>query len=268
MFSYSAYEHFIGRKSIFLGSILFLSIFNIGYTQEKLKTAVEDGSIPTYIVTRTTAPILIDGKLDEKDWKQAHEVELVNNRGAGEPRLKTTIRFLWNDDYLYAAFYCEDPDAWTIYKKEDDPVWIAESVELLIDPDGNGKNFYALEIAPNNVKFDAFSLRNHDGKNQYLQEWNFLGIKTAVYCEGNGYKKGTKDEYWTTEIALWFPDFWDVTTIPPRDGDMWRLNAYRQDRERLKITGENHPEAMFVAFSPTQSHFHVPSKFGKLIFKK
>ena len=268
MFSHSTEKHFVVNKSIFFWLILFLSLSCIVYAQEKLKTTQEDEDLPTYIVTRTTAPILIDGKLDEKDWKRAEEVALVNNREAGEPRLKTTIRFLWNDDYLYAAFYCEDPDAWTIYRKEDDPVWIAESVELLIDPDGNGKNYYALEIAPNNVKFDAFSLRNHDGKSQYLEEWDFLGIKTAVYCQGDGFKKGTKDEYWTTEIALWFPDFWDVTNIPPRDGDMWWLNAYRQERERLKIDGENHPEAMFVAFSPTQKTFHEPSKFGKIIFKR
>ena len=169
MFSHSSDTHFVVKKSIWWGSMLFLSIFSNGYTQEKLKSADEDGSIPTYSVTRTTAPIIIDGTLDEKDWKRAEEVALVNNHEAGEPRLKTTIRFLWNDDYLYAAFFCEDPDAWTIYRKEDDPVWIAESVELLIDPDGNGKNYYALEIAPNNVKFDAFSLRNHDGKSQYLE---------------------------------------------------------------------------------------------------
>jgi hypothetical protein len=257
------------NKIIFWMSTIIVSFtFNNGYTQELNKTAIINADFPGYTVTRTKAPIIIDGKIDEEDWKLADEVELVDNLKDGKPRLKTTIRFLWDNEYLYAAFYCEDPDAWTIYTKEDEPVWYAESVELLIDPDGNGFNYYALEIAPNNVKFDAYSLAHHDGKRQYLVDWDFLGLKSAIYCKGDSFEKGTKDEYWTAEIALWFPDFWDVSNIPPEDGDMWRLNAYRQERERLKVDREEHPEAMFVAFSPTESHFHVPSKFGKIIFKK
>ena len=41
---------------------------------------------------------------------------------------------LWDDKYLYLAYFCEDPDAWATFEKEDDPMWSEEVVEFFLLP--------------------------------------------------------------------------------------------------------------------------------------
>jgi hypothetical protein len=52
--------------------------------------------------------------------------------------------------------------------------------------------------------------------------------------------------------------------FPPINGDTWRINLYRIERNR-----ENRDDAEFSSWNPTNSpSFHVPDKFGKIIFSK
>lgn len=235
---------------------------------ELTKDYNEGENLSSYTVTRTTAPISIDGKLDEADWQRAVEAPLKNTLTREEVPLKSTVKFLWDDTYLYAAFFCEDPDAWATYTEEDDPLWEEEVVELFIDPDGNGFNYYELEINPINQKVDL--IVNNGGKRlngayQVWREWDFKKIKSAVYVKGDGKKVGTKDEYWTVEIAVPFDDLWELPHVPPNDGDMWRLNAYRIERGNP----EEKSDDFYAAFSPTLvGSFHTPWQFGKIYFKR
>jgi len=225
-------------------------------------------NLSTYTVTRATAPIKLDGRLGEPDWKRAKEVMLVETNTGGPVPLKSTLRLLWDDEYLYAAFYCEDPDAWANFTEEDDPMWSEEVVELFIDPDGNGYNYYEHEINPINQKVDLFIInagKRLDGKIKAWKDWDFSGIKSAVYVEGDGRKAGTSDKYWTVEVAVPFEDLWEMSAIPPSDGDMWRFNAYRIERG----TPDDRNDDFYAAFSPTyRGSFHTPWQFGKIYFKR
>jgi len=53
----------------------------------------------------------VDGKLDKKAWAAAPAIEFVftleSQSGAKQ---KTTARLLWDDDYLYVGYECEDVD--------------------------------------------------------------------------------------------------------------------------------------------------------------
>jgi len=260
--------------------VLFAALIFTGCTQNEIqieetaqaadltKDYNEGEKLSSYTVTRTTAPISIDGKLDEADWQRAVEAPLKNTLNREEVPLKSTVKFLWDDTYLYVAFYCEDPDAWATLTEEDDPLWGEEVVELFIDPDCNGFNYYEYEINPINQKVDL--IVNNGGKRlkgryQVWKEWDFKKLKSAVYVKGDGKKAGTKDEYWSVEVAVPFDDLWELPQVPPKDGDMWRLNAYRIERGKL----EGRSDDFYAAFSPTiVGSFHTPWQFGKIYFKK
>ena len=228
----------------------------------------EGKNLSTYTVTRTTARIKLDGKLDEADWKRAVEAPLKETNTGGDVPLKSTVKLLWDDRYLYVAFYCEDPDAWATFTEEDDPMWTEEVVELFIDPLGNGSSYYEHEINPINVKVDLFILnagKRLNGKFIGFKEWDFSGIKSAVYVKGDGKKAGTDDEYWTVEVAVPFDDIWEMQGEPPEDGDMWRFGAYRIERG----DPDKNDDDWYAAFSPTyRPSYHTPWQFGKIYFKK
>ncbi len=255
-------------RSAMYCAVAAVSILMFGLAALGADSYNEGKNLSTYTVTRTTAPIKLDGRLDEADWKRASEFSLVETNTAGPVPLKSTVRMLWDDTYLYVGFFCEDPDAWATLTEEDDPLWTEEVVELFIDPDGNGYNYYELEINPINQKVDLFIInagRRLDGRYTAWIDWDFKNLKSAVYVEGDGKNAGTKDTYWSVEVAVPFEDLWEMPVVPPKDGDMWRFNAYRIERGDPNKKDDD----FYAAFSPTyRPSFHTPWQFGKITFRK
>ena len=230
--------------------------------------ATEAQDVNSYTITRATGKITIDGKLDESAWNKAVEASLTEtNTGKAVP-LKSTVKVLWDDEYLYVGFYCEDPDAWATITEEDGPLWGEEVVELFIDPDGNGSNYYEHEINPINVKVDLFVInagKERKGKIEGWFDWDFKGLKSEVFVDGDGKNEGTKDKYWVVEVAVPFEDLWETPHNPPQDGDMWRMNLYRIERGK----SDDKSDDWYAAFNPTKrGSFHTPWEFGKFYFKK
>lgn len=62
---------------------------------------------PEYQCYKTKEKVVIDGKLNETCWKNAMEVSLQDMVD-----VNTKAKMVWDDDYLYVGFECEDPDIW------------------------------------------------------------------------------------------------------------------------------------------------------------
>jgi len=232
--------------------------------------AWNDGKdLSEYTAVQTTGALVIDGVLDEADWTNATEAVMRNTLDGAPVPLKSTVKMLWDDEYLYFGYYCEDPDAWATFTNEDDPMWSEEVVEFFIDAEGTGFTYYEHEVNPLNVKVDLFI--NNAGKRLNarftgFKDWDFSdALKQGVYVEGDGKNPGTDDKYWTVEIAVPFSDIWQVPSVPPSDGDMWRIGCYRIERGDPSTQDDD----FYAAFSPTfNGSFHTPWQFGKVYFKK
>ncbi len=230
--------------------------------------AADELPIPSYNATRTTGTITVDGKLDEPDWKRAEEVKLVETNTGKDVPLKSTVRVLWDDKYLYVGFYFEDPDAWATLTKDEDTLWNEEVAEVFIDPEGKGHSYYEYEVNPINAKVDLFIInrgQKYNGSFKGWIEWDFSNLmKHAVYVAGDGKNRGTNDKFWTAEMAFPFEEMWTASDIPPKDGNICRMNFYR-----IEHPTTNKKDDWFAAFSPTQrGSFHTPWRFGKVYFKK
>src|SRR4051794_20685599 len=99
--------------------------------------------LPRYEAHRTAVPPMIDGKLDDKVWSAAPAVELIfpwdSQTGAKQ---KTTVRLLWDDRYLYAAYDCEDRDIVAVHTERDDPTYRDDAVELFVNPKPSQSGVY------------------------------------------------------------------------------------------------------------------------------
>jgi hypothetical protein len=176
--------------------------------------------------------------------------------------VNATAKLAWDDASLYVGFQVEDPDVIGGFPKDakDPHLWTKDTVEIMIDPDGDGDNadYYEIQVNPQNLVFDTQYDMYNSPKTEPAgpfghQEWSSK-LKSAVVVDGTLDKPGDKDKGYTVEIAIPWASFSKAKTHPPKPGDSWRMNFYAMKNN----SG--------VAFSPIlgQGNFHKASRFGRV----
>ncbi len=262
-------ERKIGRWHVplYLLAILFfyISCF-LNAEEEQMR------ELPQYNCVRIDGEIIIDGALTDAAWATAPVVELLRTDTGEKPKQPTAVRLLWNEQYLYVGFLCHDRDIWGTIREHDGPLYNEEVVEVFIDADADLRTYVELEVNPLNALFDAFVLNGKDrGQGIHvLRDWDSSEMQHAVSIDGKVKldPPSTRDEAanvpdrsWSCEIAIPFKDLLTAPNIPPKVGDVWRINLYRIDRGKTKEADE------YSAWSPTwKIDYHRPQYFGFLRF--
>lgn len=214
------------------------------------------------------ASIKIDGKLDEEAWKTAANTGAFVNVKSGKRDPKSDVqgsaKLTWDEDALYIGFEVDDENVVGGFDKgtKDPHLWTKDTVEIMIDPDGNGdnKDYYELQVNPQNLVFDSqFDDYNEpkggpDGPFGH-QEWSSK-LTSAVTINGTLDKDGDKDKGYTVEIKLPWKSLDKAKTVPPEVGQRWRMNFYA-----MQNNGG-------VAWAPIRGkgNFHKASQFGKILW--
>jgi hypothetical protein len=250
----------------FTGCFRFILILAIFLAAIPLSASAQV-DVANYTAIRTTRAITVDGKLDETDWNRAAEGIFTETNTGNPVALKSTVRVLWDDQYLYVGFYFEDPDAWATITAEDGSLWNEEVAEVFIDPEGLGHSYYEHEINPVNTKVDLFVINAGQARNgvyKVWKDWDFSeNLKQAVFVKGDGLREGTADEYWSVEVAFPFEDIWTAPRFP-QIGDIWRIGFYRIERGK---SGNTPGDDWYAALSPgLRASFHSPWRFANVTF--
>ena len=219
-----------------------------------------------YTVTRATSSVQVDGRLDEADWNAAALTERFVLYTDGAPtHLRTQAKFLWDNQFLYIGFICEDPDVWATMTKRDDHLWNGEVVEILCDPDGDSLNYFEVQVNPLGTVLDLFLAKPYYAGGVADLVWNLDSLKGGVWVDGTLNDSTDVDSQWTCEVALPFREiaFMAPTmNFPPHPGDAWRILVTRYDYERMGLK-----RVEVSSWNQTDSRgFHVPSKFGRITF--
>jgi hypothetical protein len=212
--------------------------------------------VPEAHVRRTATPPRLDGILDDAAWAGATPLTLVDSLDGRPAPLRTTVRMAWDDEALYVAFDCEDPDVWGTLSKRDDPLYTQEVVEIFLDADADGKTYDEIEVSPHNVVFDAYFPARRQGMDL---SWD-SGLQSAVKVNGTIDDARDRDQGWTVEMRISLARLHAVPHLPPRPGDRWRFNLYRLELPDRK-------NAQGQAFSPLfVGDFHAVDRFAWLVF--
>lgn len=212
--------------------------------------------LPVYEVALTRMPIKVDGKLNEEAWAKAPGVgDFVNNSDGSKSSYKTEAKLLYDENFLYFAFRCADDNIWSTLKRRDEHLWEEEVVEVFLQADPSQPSYIELEVNPLGTMLDIYLLGIR--KPLHYESWNSEKLRWGVQVFGTVDGKAG-DHEWTCEIALPMEDIVTAPHRPPQLGDRWRMNLYR---------GEHLPTPAGLAWSPTlQDDFHVPKKFGEIVF--
>lgn len=201
----------------------------------------------------------IDGKLDEEVYKFARWTPYFGlaNGDPSSPRFKTRAAIFYDDKNLYIAFEVEDPDVWSGYTKDDEPIYNEEVVEFFVDPEDDNQTYYEFQVSPANVHFDAY-FEYHRSDLKKAMSYN-SGFESAVNVDGTLNKRDDVDKGYTVEMMI---PFEKINQPKPSKGRKYRIDMFRFERPaRNKIT-EAH------ALFPTPNwDFHSLKDWGYLIFE-
>jgi hypothetical protein len=220
-----------------------------------------DSDLPTLQATKASGDIEIDGKLDEEAWSKAKPTDrFVNTINGGKAKPKTVARLTWNDDHLYVAFKVQDDLLRSEFDEQDDHLWEQDAVEMMIDPDGDGKNYFELQVSPKGVTFDTRYDSRRKPKPFGDVDWS-SEMKAKVDADGKvGDDKA--DKGYVVEAAIPWKAF-DAGKKPaqkPSHGDEWRMNFFVMDKRK----GDKQRAAGWSP--PKKGDFHVPERFGRVKF--
>lgn len=218
--------------------------------------------LPVYRTPHASAPPVIDGRLDDDAWADVPETERFVRTMTGEPgEPVTTARITWDETSLYVAFEVADDYLRADLHGHDPHLWEQDTVELMIDPDGDGRNYFELQLAPSGEIFDTrYDSRRVPQPFGHV-DWD-SGMRGAVTLDGTLNDDGA-DRGYVAELAIPWTAFHAGATPadPPTSGTEWRMALYVLDARREGQGG--------VGWSPPLvGDFHVPDRFGRVIFER
>ncbi len=222
--------------------------------------------------------IAIDGKGDDKAWESAAGTGAFVDVSNGKPNSRFPVngsaKITWDDSSLYVLFSVTDSDITGYFT---DPksqpasftataqpmLWTKDTVEMMVDPDGDGdnKDYYELQINPQNrafhSQFDSYNAPKTEPQGPFGHEDWDPKLKSAVVVDGTIDKAGDSDKGYAVELQIpWKAFAKGAKNLPPKSGDTWRINFYAMENNGG------------VSWSPIlgQGNFHKATRFGRVTF--
>jgi hypothetical protein len=218
-------------------------------------------AVARLIARRATGPVKIDGALDEADWHAAQSTGAMVNTMTGEPgEFEARVQVLYDDKKLYCGFVVADDYLKSTFKQNDEHLWEQDTIEVMLDPDGDTRNYFELQVSPRGVHFDT----RYDSPRQPRPfghtDWDSQ-VEAKVSLNGK-LDDDAADTGYVVELAIPWTAFatGDTPAVRPTAGATWRMNFFVMDARK-----EGRQRA--VAWSPPRiGDFHTLGQFGRVVF--
>lgn len=194
--------------------------------------------------------------LDNKMWGRG-EIVKIGGYWSGVPApagRHFSAALIWSEKALYVRFEANQAEPLVISDKPDISkktrgLWDRDVCEIFIAPDKANRNKYLeFEIAPTGEWID---IGIHVTPKKRESDWDYSsGMESAVRIGRD-----------TIVMAIKIP--WKAFGRTPKSGEIWLGNLFR-------CVGSD-PTRGYLSWKATgtkEPNFHVPSKFGELVFVK
>jgi cellulose/xylan binding protein with CBM9 domain len=144
-------------------------------------------NVPEVEVRKTITAPVIDGKLNDKCWQNAAEInDFIKFESSAAAKKKTVVLLTYDAKNLYIAFKCYETSTKGIkakYLKRDNQIWMDDCVEFVLD--NNSKlGFYHFIL---NSKGTIYDDQLEDA------QWNCKNISAGTNIEPG---------YWVVELSI------------------------------------------------------------------
>jgi len=190
---------------------------------------MQHGCVPTeyhndeyFVVNRAREAPVIDGDLSDACWKETVELYPFSTLGGGGSLslLQTRVRLTWDEEALYVAYHCQQPDMELARRRGD-------HLEIFFMPLYPKKPYHV-----NNATAVLFFASDKPETRHYQQLGGRMGGTGGVYFQrdaklGSAGKVG--EDWWTWEAKVAFKYLWTRGFEPPdpKQVQHWRIGFNR-----------------------------------------
>ncbi len=210
---------------------------------------------------RASGPSPPTGVLNEPSWINAVRtgplVNTMTGAPAGATESRANVRVLWDDQALHLAYEVSDDNLVDPSTARDNHLWENDAVEVMLDPNGDGQNYFEIQVSPNNHTFETRYDRARDPQPFGHTDWN-PELRTGVQRTGTVGNADDTDERYVVELAIPWSSLADLPHTPPQVGDQIPPNLFVMDKP-------NAGGQRFAAWSaPRRGDFHTLERFGRI----
>ena len=260
--------------------LITLTTYYKSFGQNSLEQLRRMQSTPQYYtVLKTKSNINIDGKDDEKAWKDASWTNsFVDIEGLqkSKPLYDTKVKMLWDDTYLYIYAKLEEPHVWADITKHDAIIYHNNDFEIFIKPYENQNHYFEIEVNPLNTILDLVMIKPYRFGGEAMLHWDAKGLKSAIDIKGSINNPNDEDKYWTVEMAIPFEAIQSFgRSSTPKIGEYWSINFSRVQWQHQIKNGKysrSHKDNQLVqednwVWSPIGLiNMHYPERWGYIQF--
>jgi len=199
-----------------------------------------------YHIKRATGSIVLDGALDESDWKTESVAKdfFMNNPVDSIPPINPTeVRMTFDNDNLYIGFTCYESNKATIIQslRRDFDFRNNDNLGIYFDTYNDHTNGFYFNVNPFGVQREGLMSSGGNEPVDYSSFWDNKWYTAAAQY----------DDRWVVEVAIPFKSI-------RYNNDTWNFNVVRNDAKRNEVSS-------WIA-APLQ---YIPGSFaysGKLIW--
>jgi hypothetical protein len=233
-------------------------------------TGVFGQSGASYTAERRIDTIVVDGNINEASWANAATTSVftVWDGSPAPASLRTFGKMVWDDQYLYVAFNCSDPDVYATYTNRDSRCWEQDNYEVFVTVPGT-TGYVEVEGSPKGTIWDGVFTNVFQGPGP---SYTISSLQVAAQVKGTLNNSSGQDIGFTAEIRLPFADIYQgVPGGHPTNGTQLRLNLNRINWNTPLSQGGPGASGTdtYYAWSPVPGatvSFHRPDKFGTVTF--
>ena len=243
--------------------------------------ATQSHSVSLPAITATYATVTPKGNAlhDDPAWQHAITINQLSHcdRNATSTLHSTIVKVLWDKDYLYIRFVCEDNQLFTPHgKTRDGRHHEGDVVEVFIDPVGDGRQYVEVQVNPVGGVLDVLHVnttlqvpstspvlpREDWGTNHWgLFEWDMQGLRTASHT----YPTPGQPVQWISDIAIPAKELLQRLAVEHFEPMQMRINFLRCDGPAdLTTNKRTQLIASSWAFVPTGLPHLAPGSMGMI----
>ncbi len=219
---------------------------------------------PTYLVTRLTSPMSIDGNWDKPQWQNAKIIEPKYFMGDTPKYIpQTRAKVMYNDSNLFVIFKVQEQFVKCVMQNINDDVCSDPTVEFFFAPDAKEPlKYFNLEINCGGVPLMYYVT---EARKVFKPLTNKEIESVEIF---HSFPKSIEKEIpdtttWVIEYRLPLSILKKYSKITqPQKGVVWKANFYKI---AFRTTNPHFITWSFV--DNPEPDFHLPQFFGTLIFQ-
>ncbi|MFT3789150.1 MAG: carbohydrate-binding family 9-like protein [Tepidisphaeraceae bacterium] len=232
-----------------------------------------------YVCPFINGPVALTGRGDDPAWEGApwtdDFVDIEGDRRPA-PRFRTRAKMLWTATHFHVLADLEEPHVWASITTRNQVIFHDNDFEIFLDPDGDHHRYYEFEVNAHNTAWELSLPRPYRDGGVPIDPDNRPGLRSAVWVDGTLNDPRDTDRGWRVEVAIPWPGFAPFAggrSLPPRDGDQWRINFSRVqwladivDGQYRKVPKSTRDEDNWVWSPQGVIDMHRPERWGYVQF--